>query len=449
VSADERPLFARLRRLRREEALDDPGAPGAVERVDVPQGVPGWLRDRLERGRGAAAPAGDAPGAVAPRSLEPPAGLVERDGPRGVHAVRVEARRLGARHGAFPLDAALGLAPDAFAPLARDGSLARIELERAVYLDIETTGLSGGAGTYPFLVALGGFTPDGFDVWQGFLRDPSEEEAMLAAAAARIAEASCIVSFFGKSFDRHRLEDKMRLFGIDPPFDGRPHLDLYHPCARLYGPALPDGRLQTMERALCGVARADDLSGAFAPDAWFDFLGRRPHRLEAVFRHNLDDVLSLVTLAAHLARTRDERGPDGAPLSGPSGHRAWGLARLAAGRGEHAEAVAWCERALERLDGELRSVRLVRAESLRRLGEHARANAECAELCDTDDEHAVLARIALAKDAEHRLRDAGVALAHAEGAAIALERGCTGSVHARHARDLERRIARLRGKVGE
>jgi hypothetical protein len=455
VSADERQLFARLRRLRRESAAErepasgapaspavDPadGAPAAeVERA---AGVPDWLRARLGRGAPGAAPRAR----IQSGSIDPPARLAERPGPRGAHAVRVEARGRDERHGAYPLGAALGLAPDVFAPFARDGSLARVDLERAVYLDIETTGLSGGAGTYPFLVALGGFTAGGFEVWQGFLRDPEEEEAMLAAAAERIAASSCIVSFFGKSFDRHRLEDKMRLFGIEPPFANRPHLDLYHPCARLYAPALPDGRLQTMERELCRVTRADDLPGAYAPEAWFDFLARRPHRLEAVFQHNLDDVLSLVTLAAHLGRTHAERGPDGEPLAGPPGHRAWGLARLAADRGDHAQALAWCERALERLEGERRAVRWLRACALRRLGAHARANAACEELTAAADEVAVAALIALAKDAEHRRRDARGALVLAERAAATLERGCTGAAYARHARDLERRLARLRAR---
>jgi hypothetical protein len=58
-----------------------------------------------------------------------------------------------------------------------------------------------------------------------------------------------------------------------------------------------------------------------------------------------------------------------------------------------------------------------------------------------------LALVALAKDAEHRLRDASCALALAERAAAALERGCTGRAWARHAPELERRLARLRARA--
>ena len=251
-------------------------------------------------------------------------------------------------HGAWRLAEALGADPRDLPLLARDPALAGVDLERALYLDTETSGLSGGAGTWVFLVGLGSFRGGGFEVWQGFLAEPAEERELLAEVAARIRGASAIVSFFGKSFDRHRLEDKMRIHGIEPPFAGRPHLDLYHPLRRLYGPALQDGRLKTVERALCGVEREDDLDGSRAPAAWFDFLHGRAGEIEGVFRHNRDDVLSLVTLAAHLARTLAEARADGSPLAGCPVARARGVAKALALAGEHGPALGWFARAAER-----------------------------------------------------------------------------------------------------
>ena len=118
--------------------------------------------------------------------------------------------------------------------------------------------------------------------------------------------------------------------GVAPPFAERPHLDLYHPFRRLTSGGrvegrLPDGKLQTMERALCGLARPDDLPGSLAPAAWFDFVAGRAHRLEGVFRHNRDDVLSLVTLAAYLGRVGAERRAAGEELAGCATARAWGV----------------------------------------------------------------------------------------------------------------------------
>jgi uncharacterized protein YprB with RNaseH-like and TPR domain len=282
------------------------------------------------------------------RSGEPafPSGL-ERDPVSRVLA-RSSAFAADHAHGDWRLAEVRGADAPTLALLANDPALAGIDLEDALYLDTETSGLAGGSGTWVFLVGLGRFRGGAFEVWQGFLAEPADERELLAEAAARIRAAPCLVTFFGKAFDRHRLEDKMRIHGIERPFPGRPHLDLYHPLRRLYGAALPDARLKTVERALCGVEREDDLPGSRAPAAWFDFLHGRPHELAGVFRHNERDVLSLVTLAAHLARTLAETRADGSILSGPAGIRALSVARSFAGARRSAAAVEWFARAIER-----------------------------------------------------------------------------------------------------
>lgn len=244
--------------------------------------------------------AGDViPEAVREVSLEPPRGLLRDE--RGV-AARTSTFARAHRHGTENLDNVFDVEQTLLAERARDERLASIDLTRAVYFDTETTGLSGGAGTYVFLVGLMRLVDDRFELWQGFLPHPSEEKRLLEEVGLRIASASVLVSFFGKSFDRHRLEDKMRLHGVTPPFDGTVHLDLYHPLRRAHRGRYENCRLKTLEKELVGFVRPDDLPGSFAPAAWFDFLGGRPHRLEGVFRHNADDVLSLAALMSHLAR---------------------------------------------------------------------------------------------------------------------------------------------------
>jgi len=313
------------------------------------------VRDRLARllrGRGEAAVSAER--ASTARSSGLPESL-DRDAERGVLARRTTIE-ISRRHGAFELWEALAADRSVLALLARDPALAESDLRRALFLDTETTGLSGGAGTWVFLVGLGSFEDDGFRMWQGFLAEPAEERALLDEVAERIRAASAVVSFFGKAFDRHRLEDKMRMHGIAPPFEGRPHLDLYHPLRRLYRPrpaagartVALDARLRTLENELCGVEREDDLPGSRAPAAWFDFLHGRPHELEGVFRHNLDDVLSLVALAAHLACCVEERRKSGEPVAGSASARARAVAACLARAGEFASAVEWFERAVER-----------------------------------------------------------------------------------------------------
>lgn len=239
-------------------------------------------------------------------SLGGPAGLMACA--RSGTCARITRVAGGERHGEWALAQALCGERTQLSEAARMEELLHLPLEDALFLDTETTGLGGGAGTYVFLVGLARFDGDAFEIWQGFLDSPASEAALLAESARRIRQASVVVSFFGKSFDRHRLEDKLCVHGIETPFAGKPHLDLYWPLRRRYQGHFADCRLRTLERELAGVVREDDLPGSFAPAAWFDYLAGRAHRLEGVFRHNLDDVKSLAVLLHALSRAPQSGG---------------------------------------------------------------------------------------------------------------------------------------------
>ncbi|MCE9594841.1 MAG: ribonuclease H-like domain-containing protein [Planctomycetes bacterium] len=419
-------LFARLKRLRKH--VDAPKASIAPNS----QPLPDWFKRRLARADGdALAPPERTKTVGEPRELTP---LANRFGSCTERVARLAREH---RHGDWRLDEALDARGEELAWLAGDPALATLSLERVLFLDIETTGLSGGAGTYVYLVGLAGFVDGAFEVRQGFARGPDEEAALLADVAERVRACAGLVTFFGKSFDRHRLQDKMRVHGVEPPFAERPHLDLYHPLRRLYGRAFDDGRLGTLERELCGVRRERDLPGSFAPAAWFDFLAGRPHLLEEVFRHNFDDVLSLATLAAHLACTRAGVRVDRSPLAGPAGARASALARQAAKARDWTNALAWLERA-----GDVGvEARFLRAQVLRRLARDAEALALFAELALSRD--AVGARASLAAARLAGRARASEARVSAERARELAPRTLVGAESVRVARDAEALLSRL------
>ncbi|MCA8979542.1 MAG: ribonuclease H-like domain-containing protein [Planctomycetes bacterium] len=447
----------RLRRLRRESDEDPPRS--AEERVANEAPAPRRelsleLRGRLrgaqaKRRTQAPAPASPDDGGLWPRSIAELGGIevVARGATEDeCFAARTTWFHEAWRHGEWRLleiDAA-----DAadFHVTTGDARLADLDLRRAVYLDTETTGLSGGAGTSVFMIGLGRFVGDRFELWQGFLRSPAEERELLAECAQRIARSAGVVSFFGKSFDRHRLEDKMRVHGVTPPFDAVPHLDLCHPLRRLYRAALPDARLRTMESELVGVQRADDLPGAYAPEAWFDFLAGRPHRVEGVFQHNLDDVLSLATLAAHLGRSSAETRADGSPLTGCPSARAAGLAKSHQSTRDRDAALAWLERALERTRNadRARDLALERAEALRLARRDADSLAAYRDLAAApQDRHSPAILLGLAKLVEHHTKDRAGALELCRTALCVLDRQLVGGSYARLKRELTARIARL------
>src|SRR5437764_14479924 len=69
--------------------------------------------------------------------------------------------------------------------------------EQWLFLDTETTGLAGGSGTYAFLVGIAWWEGGGLEIEQFFMREYSEERALLFALRERIAEHPVLVTFNG------------------------------------------------------------------------------------------------------------------------------------------------------------------------------------------------------------------------------------------------------------
>ena len=203
-------------------------------------------------------------------------------------------------HGAVPLACARQLQGDRLASLAKDPSFASLASEQCLFLDTETTGLAGGAGTVVFAYGLGFFEGDEFVFEQIFLRDFGEETAVLEHVAARLRERPVPVTFVGKSYDRHRIHARMAVHKVQAPVLTPRHLDLYHLVRRSHGKVLPDARLRTVEEHLLGLRRHDDLPGSEAPAAFLDWIRDRTGPVDRVLEHNRLDVLSLVALLAVL-----------------------------------------------------------------------------------------------------------------------------------------------------
>ena len=77
----------------------------------------------------------------------------------------------------------------------------RWDVRKLLFLDTETTGLSGGAGTLAFEIGLGFIDARGMVIRQYVMRDYGEEAAMLAEIASLLPRFDTLVTFNGKSFD--------------------------------------------------------------------------------------------------------------------------------------------------------------------------------------------------------------------------------------------------------
>jgi uncharacterized protein YprB with RNaseH-like and TPR domain len=204
-----------------------------------------------------------------------------------------------------------------------------------MFFDLETTGLSGGAGTYAFLVGCGCFDGDSFHTRQFFLRGFGGERALLhavtaflhsrdtrdpLAAASRSLPATpgtrdplptvhcppptahcppppalrpppTLVTYNGKSFDLPLIETRYLMHRLASPFAGLPHLDLLFPARRLWRRrlardgsnrrALMAGGVPADDRASCaltvleedilGLMREDDVPGWEIPGRYFAY----------------------------------------------------------------------------------------------------------------------------------------------------------------------------------
>ena len=208
------------------------------------------------------------------------------------------------------------------------------DADQWLFLDTETTGLAGGSGTYAFLVGIAWWEGGGLEIEQFFLREYSEERALLFALRERIAERPVLVTFNGKSFDWPLLETRYRMsrkISVPTP---RAHLDFLHPARNLWRLRLGSVRLSELERHVLGWDRGADLLSGLIPQIYFDYLrGGPPERLVPVLNHNQMDLRGLAALSSRILSLLSD-----AETLGQDGLELFGVSRICEKRGEHTRA---------------------------------------------------------------------------------------------------------------
>ena len=378
-------------------------------------------------------------------------------------------RAASSRHGKEPIGqvaARLGETADD-AALFTNGSPARPPF---LFLDLETTGLSGGAGTLAFLVGCGWFDDDGAFVTRQFLLTRfRDERPLLARVAAELESAGAMVSFNGKSFDAPLLETRFLFHRLEWVGARLPHVDILHPARRFwkapvradsvgrpfraadtaFRAAAPDASscsLQTLERQIIGARRVGDIPGFQIPGRYFQFVRSGDAApLRTILEHNRLDLLTLAALTArllHLTRT----GPDGAR----DAREVLALGHVYACAGLDDRARSAFRQAVGRCRSPRGAFDVVRIEALRRLAHACRRARLFEEAADCWSELVEIrgcpplvereATAALAIHSEHRRRDLSAAKAFALRT-LEMEPGPVWEAAARH------RLARLDRKM--
>ncbi|HYN09185.1 MAG TPA: ribonuclease H-like domain-containing protein [Vicinamibacterales bacterium] len=335
--------------------------------------------------------------------------------------------------------------------------------DRIVFFDIETTGLSGGAGTLAFLAGCGWFDDGDFLVRQFFLVGPAGEPALLDALTGIFQSASLLVTYNGRSFDVPTMDTRWAFHRSEAPTTAVPHFDMLPPARKLWGrredqdlggrcpkrlgettpEVLPSCTLTALERSVLGVHRQGDVPGLEIPSRYFRFLRTgNPAAIEGVFAHNRHDLLSLAALTAHAVSLARE-GPDACREASEQE----GLGRLYENAGDCDRATYAYERAAATGTVEVRRQALSRlALLLRRQARHAEAAAAWQGVLElaAGDNGALTpldrrAALALAIHHEHRARDLTVAKQYAD----TLRAETSG----RSRQDAEYRVGRLERKM--
>ena len=150
------------------------------------------------------------------------------------------------------------------------------DLHRWLLLDVETTGLSGGSGTYAFLIGMAWWENDSLVVEQLFMRDHREEASLLLALSERLGERPILVTFNGKSFDWPLIETRYRMTRAAVLPQPLAHFDLLHPARQIWRLRLGSVRLVELEAHVLEMKRRQDVPADLIPQRYFGFLRGGP-----------------------------------------------------------------------------------------------------------------------------------------------------------------------------
>nr|HID58979.1 hypothetical protein [Desulfobacterales bacterium] len=180
--------------------------------------------------------------------------------------------------------------------------------DQTVFLDVETTGLSGGTGCYAFLIGVGYFQGTKFFIRQFFMDDFSQEPAMMFLFTRFLEPFQYLITFNGRSFDVNLLETRLTINRMECQLTSIPHLDMVYPARRMWKERTGSCSLGTLEQRICSFYRTDDISGQEVPELYFQYLRHRDANIiRPVFDHNALDILSTVVLTTRLLQFLGQR----------------------------------------------------------------------------------------------------------------------------------------------
>jgi len=221
---------------------------------------------------------------------------------------------LETKYGKIALSTGLEIKGDVLTWLSKDASFEDLNLSTALFIDLETTGLSGGTGVVPFLIGLGYYRDEKFHVTQFFLGELAEEERMIQELAQFLSQMNfqSIVTFNGKGFDIPLLETRFIINRQPFVLSELPHLDFLYSARSLWRHKHESCRLYHLAREVVQADRAEDIPAAEVPWRYFQYLQTGNFEvMEQVLYHNQEDILSLLGVVIVGSLIFSEAGEEG------------------------------------------------------------------------------------------------------------------------------------------
>jgi uncharacterized protein len=318
------------------------------------------------------------------------------------------------RYGEMNLAEILGIPTYPAHLLSRDERLKELDLQKTLFLDTETTGLTGGTGTFVFMVGLGYFYEGGFLIHQIFMRDYSEEKACLSLLNQFLESFQFLVTFNGRHYDIPLLETRFILSRMNSRIREMPNFDLLFPSRKIWKGAYENCRLVTLESKLLGMGREGDVPSEWIPQFYFEYIqtgdAREIHR---VFYHNQMDILSMVGLMGRIHLVYHD--PHAARPA--KGIEHFSLGRLFWDHGLREKAIPCFEIALKRCNDDLAwEVMRWLSRAFKKTGQAERARSLWEEMVTWPYKRDGFPFVELAKYHEHHLKDFKKAIVFVEKA---------------------------------
>ncbi len=178
----------------------------------------------------------------------------------------------------------------------RLGFEGEITLDDLLFVDLETTSLSVGAGNYAFLFGLGTVENKTLIVEQYFMHEYAEEPAILKKILKPFQE-KIAVTYNGHSFDIPLLKNRYRINRI-PGFPvEKKSIDLLHPSRAVFKSRFENCTLGTLESRVLGIERAEDIPSWLIPEVYFSYQKHgETNRMSSVIAHHRQDIVSMAIL---------------------------------------------------------------------------------------------------------------------------------------------------------